>query len=54
MSASDQKLNIPFLRNEFSKVLKDFFTMTQFIKIAHIYEEVKITFYVLKYRWKHF
>ena len=38
MSASDQNSNMPFLRNEFSKVFEDLFTMTLFRKMAHIYD----------------
>ena len=38
MSASDQSSNMPFFRNEFSKIFEDFFTMTLFKMITHIYD----------------
>ena len=41
MSASDQIFNVPFLRNEFSKIFEDFFTMTLFTKMTHIYDQTK-------------
>ena len=35
MSASDQSSYMLFLRNEFSKIFEEFFTMTEFTKITH-------------------
>ena len=37
MYASDRNYNMPFLRNEFSKIFKDLFTMTHF---SYIFELV--------------
>ena len=36
---SDQNSNIPFLRNEFSRISEDVFTMTLFTKISHIFDQ---------------
>ena len=41
MSASDQKSNMPVLRNEFSKIFVDLFTKTLFTKMTHIYDQTK-------------
>ena len=44
MSASDQNSNMPFLRilrNEFSKIFEDLFTMTKFTKITDIHDQTK-------------
>ena len=41
MSASDQNSNMPFLRNEFSKIFEDLFTMTLFSKMTQIYDQTK-------------
>ena len=38
MRASDQNSNMPFLRNEFSKIFEDFFTMALFSEMTHIYD----------------
>ena len=39
MSASDQNFDSPFLRNEFSKIVEDLFTMAEFTNMAHIYDQ---------------
>ena len=36
MSASDKNSNMPILRNEFSKILGDLFTMKKFTEMTHI------------------
>ena len=41
MSASDQNSTMPFLRNEFSKIFEEIFTMTLFTKMTHIYDQTK-------------
>ena len=38
ISASDQNSNMPFSRNEFSKIFEDFFTMIFFTNMTHIYD----------------
>ena len=50
MSASDQNSNKLFLRNAFSQIFEDLFTMTLFTKITHIYDQTKN--YKLKLRSK--
>ena len=32
---------MPFLRNEFSKIFEDFFTMTQFTEMTHIFDQTE-------------
>ena len=57
MSASDQISNMPFLRNEFSKIFQDLFTMTLFTKMTHIYDQTKNNKLKLKtwiWRWWYF
>ena len=41
MTASDQNSNMPLLRNDFSKIFEDLFTMTWFAKLTHIYDDTK-------------
>ena len=41
MSASDQNSKMPFLRNEFSKIFEDLFTVTLFTKMIHFYDQTK-------------
>ena len=40
-SASDQNSNMPFLRNEFSKIFEDLFTITLFPMKTHISDQTK-------------
>ena len=42
MSASDQNSNMPFLRNEISKIFEDLLTMSYFTKMTLIYGRTKI------------
>ena len=39
--ASDQNFSMPFLRNEFSKIYEDSFTMTKFSEMTHDYDQTK-------------
>ena len=41
MSALDQNYDMPFSRNEFSKILEEFFTMTSLAKMTHSYDQTK-------------
>ena len=42
MSALDKNSNMPFLRNEFSKIFQERFTFTKFSKMKIIYDQTKI------------
>ena len=42
MSALNQNSNMPFLRNKFSKIFEERFTITKFWKIMKIYDQTKI------------
>ena len=39
--ASDQNSYMPFLRNEFSKICENLFTMTFFAEMTHFYDQMK-------------
>ena len=41
MNVSDQNSTMPFLRNEFSKIFEDIFTMTFFTKVTNINDHTK-------------
>ena len=41
MSALDQNYNMPFLRNEFSKIFEELFTITYFPMMKIIYDQTK-------------
>ena len=41
-SASDQNSNMAFLRNEFSEIFENLFTMTLLTDLTHMYEQKKI------------
>ena len=41
ISALDQNSYMPFMRNEFSKIFEDLFTMTKFTEMTHIYDLTK-------------
>ena len=48
MSAFDQNSNMPFLRNEFSKIFEELFTITLFSKMKIIYDQTKINMFARK------
>ena len=41
MSALDKNSNMPFLRNEFSKMFDALFTTTIFKEITHVYDQTE-------------
>ena len=45
--ALDQNSNMLFLRNEFSKIFDDLFTMTELTELTHIYDLTFVTFWNL-------
>ena len=42
ISALDPNSNMPFLRNEFSKIFEDLFTMREFTEMTHIHDRPKL------------
>ena len=41
ISTSDQNSSMPFLRNEFSKIFEDLFTVTLFTEITRMFDRTK-------------